>query len=185
MNLLFLYGPPAVGKLTVAQELAALTGFRLFHNHLTVDLAQALFDFGTPPFGRYLDHLRMEAFETAAKENVSGLIFTFVYSYPFDSLFVEDVKEIVEANGGRVCFVQLVCDRAELERRVLNDTRQRTNKIKTVEKLQEVLGRFELFTPIPHVESLTIDTAKTSPQDAARRIVERFGLNLRLESNNV
>ncbi len=177
MNLLFLYGPPAVGKLTIAQELAALTGFRLFHNHLTVDLAQALFDFGTSPFGRYLDHLRMEAFETAAREKVTGLIFTFVYSYPLDSLFVEDVKQIVEENGGAVYFVQLVCERAELERRVLAETRQRTNKIKTVEKLQQVMARFDLFKPIPDVESLTIDTTNTPPQDAARRIAEHFQLN--------
>ncbi len=36
-TLVYLYGPPAVGKLTVATELQRLTGFRLFHNHLTVD----------------------------------------------------------------------------------------------------------------------------------------------------
>ncbi len=36
MRLVFIYGPPGVGKLTVARELAALTGFKLFHNHLTV-----------------------------------------------------------------------------------------------------------------------------------------------------
>jgi len=42
MELLFIYGPAAVGKLTVARELAKLTGFRLFHNHLTVDAVMAL-----------------------------------------------------------------------------------------------------------------------------------------------
>ena len=34
MKHLFLYGAPAVGKLTVAKELADLTGYKLFHNHL-------------------------------------------------------------------------------------------------------------------------------------------------------
>ena len=38
MKLVILYGPPGVGKLTVGRELAARTGFKLFHNHLTVDL---------------------------------------------------------------------------------------------------------------------------------------------------
>ena len=37
MKLVVLHGPPAVGKLTVARELARLTGWRLFHNHLVVD----------------------------------------------------------------------------------------------------------------------------------------------------
>lgn len=50
MKLLFHYGPPAVGILTVAREVAALTGYRLFHDHLTVNLALAVFDFGTPGF---------------------------------------------------------------------------------------------------------------------------------------
>jgi tRNA uridine 5-carbamoylmethylation protein Kti12 len=49
MKLVFLHGAPAVGKLTVARELSALTGFRLFHNHLTVDLATSLFTFGSEP----------------------------------------------------------------------------------------------------------------------------------------
>ena len=46
MKLVFLYGPPAVGKFTVAKELAALTGFKLFHNHLTVDVATSIFEHG-------------------------------------------------------------------------------------------------------------------------------------------
>ena len=40
-----LYGPPAVGKLSVAQALAARTGFRVLHNHLLINLASALFEF--------------------------------------------------------------------------------------------------------------------------------------------
>lgn len=31
MKLIFLYGPVAAGKLTVARELAGITGFPLFH----------------------------------------------------------------------------------------------------------------------------------------------------------
>jgi len=34
MNLVFLHGPAASGKLTVGRELSRLTGYRLFHNHL-------------------------------------------------------------------------------------------------------------------------------------------------------
>ena len=39
MDFVFLYGAPAVGKLTVGRELARLTGVRLFDNHLVVDAA--------------------------------------------------------------------------------------------------------------------------------------------------
>ena len=40
MKLIFLHGLPGVGKLTVAREFAKLTGFKVFHNHLAVDLAE-------------------------------------------------------------------------------------------------------------------------------------------------
>ena len=50
MNLIFMYGPPGVGKLTVARELSQLTGYKLFHNHLVVNLVYAVFDFKTKPF---------------------------------------------------------------------------------------------------------------------------------------
>lgn len=52
MQLIFLYGPMAAGKLTVARELAARTGFALFHNHLLVDAVAAVFPFGSPSFVR-------------------------------------------------------------------------------------------------------------------------------------
>lgn len=48
MRLVFIHGPAASGKLTVAKELAALTGYPLFHNHLIVDALLAVFPFGSP-----------------------------------------------------------------------------------------------------------------------------------------
>jgi 2-phosphoglycerate kinase len=51
-TLVFIVGPPAVGKMTVGFALAERTGLRLFHNHQTIELALNFFEFGTPPFGR-------------------------------------------------------------------------------------------------------------------------------------
>jgi len=53
MKLVFIYGSPAAGKLTVAYEVAARTGFKVFHNHLTINCVRPIFDFGTPPFARW------------------------------------------------------------------------------------------------------------------------------------
>jgi hypothetical protein len=39
----------------VAKEVAALTGFKLFHNHLTIDLYKSIFEFGTDHFRRMLE----------------------------------------------------------------------------------------------------------------------------------
>jgi hypothetical protein len=51
----FIYGAPAVGKLTTAREVAGLTGFRLFHNHVAFDFAKSLFDFPSPPFRQLME----------------------------------------------------------------------------------------------------------------------------------
>ena len=42
-TLLILLGPHAVGKMTVGQEIAKITGLRLFHNHMSIELALKLF----------------------------------------------------------------------------------------------------------------------------------------------
>ncbi|MFH1209967.1 MAG: shikimate kinase, partial [archaeon] len=43
MKLIYIYGPPAVGKLTVTKELAKLTNFKIFHAHLTADYVSSVF----------------------------------------------------------------------------------------------------------------------------------------------
>ena len=42
MKLILIFGPQAVGKMTVGQELATLTGLKLFHNHMTIDLVSPI-----------------------------------------------------------------------------------------------------------------------------------------------
>src|ERR1044071_3119830 len=76
MRLIFIHGPPAVGKLTVARELAELTGLPLFHNHLAVDVLTPVFEFGSPSFVKRRELIWLSVFQEAAKNDVS-LIFTF------------------------------------------------------------------------------------------------------------
>ena len=53
MNLIFIYGPPAAGKLTVATEIAALTGYKVFHNHLSIDCIEPIFRLEQNRFGNW------------------------------------------------------------------------------------------------------------------------------------
>jgi hypothetical protein len=79
-NLLVIFGPPASGKAAVGHELARLTGYRFFHNHLTADPAAALFGWGGERFGRMVDTLRDVLFREAASDpSIAGVIFTFVW----------------------------------------------------------------------------------------------------------
>ncbi|MBW4552200.1 MAG: AAA family ATPase [Aphanocapsa sp. GSE-SYN-MK-11-07L] len=76
MELLFIYGPAAAGKLTIGRELAKLTGFRLFHNHLTVDAVTAVFDFGSEPFIKLREQIWLSVFQEAAQNDVSLIVYS-------------------------------------------------------------------------------------------------------------
>lgn len=52
MQVVFIFGPTASGKLTIASEVASLTGFRLFPDHLAVNLVKGVFDHGMRAFTR-------------------------------------------------------------------------------------------------------------------------------------
>ena len=65
MHFVLIFGPPAVGKMTVGHELAKRTGFKLFHNHMTVEPVLDIFEFGSPPFNRLVDEFRRRVIEEA------------------------------------------------------------------------------------------------------------------------
>ena len=168
MKLVFLHGAPAVGKLTVARELAALTGFRLFHNHLTVDLVSSLFPFGSEPFVLLREQVWLAAFAEAARNNVS-LIFTFNPERTVRESFVQDTIEVVEGAGGKVVFVELTCAEGVLEDRLEDASRKEFGKLASVEQYRSLkdAGAFK-FPKLPN--DLSLDTTNRLPGDSARLI---------------
>jgi hypothetical protein len=179
VKLIVIYGAPGVGKLTTAAALAALTGLRLFHNHLSFDLVKAVFDFPTPPFLELMETVRLAAFEAAAREKLAGLVFTFVYASPGDDAFLARMIEAVERGGGELGFVRLHCDTATNEQRVVGADRSRFGKIADVGSLRAGLARWNLTSPIPFRASLEIDNSALAAHEVARRIATHFSLPLR------
>jgi shikimate kinase len=76
MKFVLIFGPHAVGKMKVGQELAKITDLKLFHNHMTIELVTPIFDFGTKEGQRLVNLFRQESFEAVAKSDLDGLIFT-------------------------------------------------------------------------------------------------------------
>ena len=124
MKLIFLHGMPGVGKLTVARELAELTGFKLFHNHLTVDLVGSVFPFGSRQFIALRESIWLDVFARTASDKLAGLIFTFAYDRSVPRDFIDKVLSVVASNSGEVLFVELQCAAEELERRISHPSRE-------------------------------------------------------------
>jgi len=176
MKLVFIYGPPASGKLTVATELAKLTGFKLFDNHVSIQFVLSIFEFGTKTFWRLTGKYRLEMLEEAAKEGID-VIFTFVYSRGEDDRFVKHVVKMVRSHGGQTCFVRLYCERKELVRRVKANQRRRMGKVSSEKILGDLFRRHDLDLEIPFRKSLSIDTTNQSPRTVAKQIARQYRLS--------
>ncbi|MEU3769930.1 AAA family ATPase [Amycolatopsis keratiniphila] len=119
MDFVVIFGPPAVGKMTVGEELCKLSGFKLFHNHMAVEPVLGIFPFGSPPFGRLVNEFRRRVIEEAADAALPGLVFTYVWGLelPEDTELIGSYVDIVRSRGGRTRFVELYADLDErLER---------------------------------------------------------------------
>ncbi|HYH81309.1 MAG TPA: hypothetical protein VEX86_16010 [Longimicrobium sp.] len=175
MQLVFLHGPPAAGKFTIATEVAARTGWGVFHNHLTLDLARPFFPFGSEPFWALVRELRLAALRAAAERGAGTVLYTSCYDHPVDLGFYEEIEAILAASGGAVIPVYLQCDVAELERRVTGESRVAMGKVRTVEGLHAQLCRWNCVA-IPRDGTLRVVTdGKTAPQ-CAEEIIERLRL---------
>jgi AAA domain len=178
MDVVYLYGPPAVGKWTIAKELVSRTGYRLFHNHLSIDCVLPIFDFGTEPFWRQVHAIREGVMAEAARAG-RDLVFTTVYARGESDPQTLRRFAAVEGNGGRVCLVRLTCSQEVLEHRVVAPHRVEMGKIASVEQLRTSMAELDVFAAIPGRDSLVVDTSELDVVDSVMRIVDHFGLRVK------
>lgn len=176
MDLIFIHGPAAAGKLTIARELQNISGLPVFHNQLVVDALTPVFEFGSPQFVRLRESMWLGVFREAACAGTS-LIFTFVPEKTVSDSFVREAVNLVKAEGGRVLFVQLTCPSSVQEERVGAESRSEFGKIRSVKVLRQLResGAFDVGAmPEP---DLKIDTSKVTAVEAALSISSFFGLD--------
>jgi hypothetical protein len=166
MIVIFLHGPPASGKYTVGMALSALLGVPLFHNHLAVDLARSLFEFGTPGFVKLREQVWLVAFEAAAAAGQS-FIFTFAPEATVDAGLIARLDRVIVRHGGRIHFVELRCPEATVQSRLANESRAAFGKLMDVNLYRSIrdAGGFE-FPPLP-APLLVIDSETVNPDGAA------------------
>ncbi|WP_158288709.1 AAA family ATPase [Ornithinimicrobium flavum] len=182
--LLLLFGPPAVGKMTVGRAVAARSRFRLFHNHMTIEPLLETFGYGTPPFEVLNAEFRRRVLEEAAAHDVD-LLLTLVWAldHPED---VAGIESYVEIFDGDVAFVELRADlgtrleRNRTEHRLLHKASKR-DVAWSDGNLREMEDRWvmtsqdgpqraaELLARHPH---LVLDTTGRTAQESADRILE-------------
>ncbi|GLY92749.1 AAA family ATPase [Actinoplanes sp. NBRC 103695] len=189
-TLLFIIGPPAVGKMTVGEQIAARTGLRLFHNHLAIEPVLRFFPFGSPPFGRLVDRFRCDLIEEVAASDLPGLIFTYVWAFdlPEDERAVEQFAEPFRRRGGRVLYLELEASQEERLQRNQGASRIAEKPSKrdvafSQRNLLELDERHRLSSEgqfDDRTDYLRVDNTRTEPADVAARAIFHFGIPLQL-----
>lgn len=191
MHLVCIIGPPAVGKMTVGREVCARTGFRLFHNHMSIEPLLGIFDFGSPSFNRINHLIRHEVIAEAVVADLAGLVFS--YAWDFDSAadtaeVTRLIAPVVEA-GAPVDFVELTAAQSvRLAREGRADRMDHKRSKRDVEWARahvvelESLARFTTDSadaahwPLPQHRHLRLDNGHDSPTRTAERIVRELDL---------
>ena len=181
-------GPPAVGKATVAREVARLTGYRLLLNTLTTEMLSTVFTRFERPFGPLHVEFQSRILEEALKAGMS-VVGTVAWALQDETNWriARERNAMVAASGGRTCIAELTAplntliERNRLPDRIADKPKQASTLTDTVIRDMTQRHRFvsepgELaeFGPF-----LRIDTTVTSPTAAAERMVEAFGLQRR------
>jgi shikimate kinase len=177
MKLVFIYGPPAAGKYTTGKELARITKFKFFHNHLTVPAVESIFFENQEKRTELLKKLRELILSNAAEEKINT-IFTMAYSGKIDDKHVKRIVQSIEKHGGQVCFVQLYAPKEKLLKRIGNNSRKKLGLLNKPTSKKHLLERLKNGDPYDSVkyEHLLIDTTQSSAKQSAGRIVDCFKL---------
>jgi len=184
VTLVFVFGPPAVGKMTVGRAIADAGGFRLFHNHHVIEPLLDVFDFEAPAFQRLMGEFRQRVLEEAAAADVD-LVFTLVWALdkPGDSdLLRRHLAPFVDA-GRPVALVELYADldtrlernKTELrlaEKKSKRDLAWSDDNVRGLERYQMNTGvpspADEVIAEFPH---LRVDNTDLAPGEVAAQVL--------------
>ncbi len=186
MKLVIIFGPQAVGKMAVGQELEKVTGLKLFHNHINIELVSHFFSYGAEAGKRLVHLFRKEIFEEVAKSDLDGLIFTFVWAFneKEDWDYIDKVCNIFESKGGTSYFVELEADLDERLKRNKSPLRLEHKPTKrnlefSERELLSSMKKYRLNSmdgEIKRENYMRINNTSIRPEEVALMIKERFSL---------
>ena len=182
----FIFGPHAVGKMTVGQSIAKKTGLRLFHNHMSIEPFLDLFADMPKERAEITNIVREEVFKLFAQSDQYGLVFTFIWYFddPAHIKDIDRIEKIFTDKGCDVIFVELEADiETRLERNVTpnrlaqkpskRDLKLSFNLIETKESRHRVNSH---AGEVKKDNYIKINNSSLSPDQVASLVIDKFKL---------
>jgi len=186
MELIIICGPPASGKMTVGHALQKITGYKLFYNHLSLELVNQFFDFGTVNFDRLDKKIRFSIFEEIARSEIPGLIFTIVWDFNLkeDEDYIDEIIQVFKDRKPKIHIIELNCDLEERLKRNKTENRLKHKPSKRDIEFSDklLLTEHKLYRAnseegeLPEKKIFRIDNTNKSAKAVAELIVAHFKL---------
>jgi shikimate kinase len=185
-DLLFIIGPPAVGKMAVGAEIAKRTGFKLLHNHMTIEPVIRIFEWGTPQAFRLIGEFRRRILEEVVHSDLPGLVFTVVWAFghPGEAESIEGYAAPFRAAGARIFCLEL--DASQEARLARNETELRLREKPSMNDIETTRARLldadtkYRFTSNGELDDwehhLRVDNTDLTVEAVAELAIDAFGL---------
>jgi predicted kinase len=179
-TLIYLIGVPAVGKYTVAKEIARLTGAKLVDNQVINTPVYSVVGYdGTDAF-RFPSSAwkQIEKIQRAVLTLIrdcppnESFIFTNCLDakIPGDKAWYRRVERVAKQRRAQFFPVWLTCDAKVIRQRKGGADRKARWKDTDLSNIDRWVNEFEVLK-LNHPNGLTLDTSKVSAKETARRIL--------------
>ncbi|HLD64042.1 MAG TPA: AAA family ATPase [Candidatus Peribacteraceae bacterium] len=186
MKCVIIIGPQAVGKMTVGRAIAAKTGYKLLHNHMTIDFILNFFEFKSASFQRLDSLFRFSLMKEVADSDLPGFIFTFIWGFnrPDNWEYIQKIEDIFSAKGHEVVFLELEADLDVRKERNVTPLRleHKPSKRNIVDSEKRFLEfeKEDRLNPKPGElagkKHLKINNDHLSPEEVAQMAIDEFDL---------
>jgi shikimate kinase len=181
-TIIYLIGIPAVGKYTIAREIGRMTGAKIVDNQLINTPVFSIVGYdGTSDFPfpqeawKHIEKIRRAVFAVVRDcfPPVDSFVFTNVLgdNDPVDRAVFRQIERLAKHRNAGFFPVWLTCDADTIRKR--KDSSERRAKLKDID-LTTIPWWVEEFEElkVDHPNALTLDTAGSSPQQLAERILQ-------------
>jgi cytidylate kinase len=173
MRCIVLYGPPAVGKLTVAHELAKKGSSHIFDPHKVIELIAPVVGGNDAELINLSYSLQLQILNAAMRFSPNDIImpFTFTADLQPDIAFLQTVLEAGSAHNVQVDLIHLTAKHRVLLERAAQESRKGTTKITDPILLENLLKTYNFDKPMPGDNAVTINTTHLTAGEVAQQIL--------------